>query len=349
MSDLRHQSTRRTSLIFTLLALAVGTMMFVLGLYVLTWTDEAALGGLLVVSAVALGCLAMLLHTAIAALLKTESNINRIHHAALDVVDLLKRFEPLVKIIADNSQISDAARSITNRGRESEALRQAIREEMYSGNWEAAHYLVDQMERRFGYKLEAQKLLDEMNQIREMTIEEKIGKALLLIEKLMSEYKWDRARQESERLMRLFPRHERVARLPGELNRRREAHKQELLARWKQVVERAEIDEGIAILTELDQYLTPEEAQTLRESARDVFKARLLNLGVQFSLAVQENRWRDALEVGLQIGQEFPNSRMAQEVNDKLDALRVRAGFVADAEVVQMNPQVLPIAGDEES
>lgn len=139
--------------------------------------------------------------------------------------------------------------------------------------------------------------------------------------------------------MRLFPRHERVARLPTELNRRREQHKQELLARWKEVVARAEVDEGIAILTQLDQYLTPQEAQSLRDSARDVFKARLLNLGVQFSLAVQESRWRDALEAGLQIRQEFPNSRMAQEVSEKLDVLRVRAGFVADAEIVEVNPQ----------
>ena len=48
----------------------------------------------------------------------------------------------------------------------------------------------------------------------------------------------------------------------------------------------------------LEVALTPAEAQSLRDSARDVFKARLLNLGVQFSLAVQESRWRDALEVG---------------------------------------------------
>jgi hypothetical protein len=70
-----------------------------------------------------------------------------------------------------------------------------------------------------------------------------------------------------------------------------------------------------------------------------VFKARLLNLGVQFSLAVQESRWRDALEVGLLLRQEFPNSRMAQEVHEKIETLRVRAGFVADAEVVQTRPQ----------
>jgi hypothetical protein len=47
-------------------------------------------------------------------------------------------------------------------------------------------------------------------------------------------------------------------------------------------------------------------------------------------LAVSEQRWRDALEVGLQITDEFPNSRMASEVAEKIDVLRRRAGLVAD-------------------
>lgn len=339
MSDIRHKSVRRTSWVVMLLAVAAGIGVFIAGLYQVMTPGSAAMGALLIAAGVVLACFAVILHAGIHMALKTEANVNRIHHVTLDLLDVMKRLDPLIKIIADNSQISDAARSIAHRGRESEALRQAIREEMYGGNWEGAHYLIDEMERRFGYKLEAQKLRDEMNQIREMTIEDKIGQAISHIEKLLNEHHWERARQESERLMKLFPRHERVMRLPTELNRRRESHKQDLLARWKQVVERAEVDEGIAILTELDQYLTPEEAQSLRDSARDVFKARLLNLGVQFSLAVQEARWRDALEVGLMIRQEFPNSRMAQEVTEKLDILRVRAGYVADAEIVQARSQ----------
>jgi hypothetical protein len=251
----------------------------------------------------------------------------------LDVHELLQRMAPQVRTIADNSQISDAVRSITHRESEREALRQAIREEMYGGDWEAANYLVSEMERRFGYKQEAETLRQELASARVMTIEEKINKAASHIDKILAEHRWDRARVEIERLMKLFPRHERVLALPKELARRREAQKQALLVRWKQAVERNEIDEGIVILTELDQYLTREEAQNLQDSARDVFKARLLNLGVQFGLAVSEHRWRDALEVGLRIRQEFPNSRMAQEVSERLEVLRIRAGFKTDAEI----------------
>jgi hypothetical protein len=287
-----------------------------------------ALGaGLLLVS------LSLILNAIMVVTTKTEANVNRIHNVMLEMQEALQRIAPLAKILADNSQISDAVRSITHRESEREALRQAIREEMYSGDWEAATYLVNEMERRFGYKQEAETLREELAGARVMTIEEKINQALTHIEKILSEHRWERARAEIERLVKLFPRHERVLGLPKELDRRREAQKQVLLARWKEAVARNEIDQGIVILTELDQYLTREEAQNLQDSARDVFKARLLNLGVQFGLAVSENRWRDALEIGLQIRQEFPNSRMAQEVSERIDILRIRAGFKTEAEI----------------
>ncbi|MCL2329910.1 MAG: hypothetical protein FWC56_01245, partial [Phycisphaerae bacterium] len=253
--------------------------------------------------------------------------------------DSMHRMEPHMKMLAENSQISDAVRSITHRDSEREALRQAIREEMYRSDWEAAAYLITEMERRFGYKQEAEALREELAGIRVMTIEEKIASAVRQIEKTMSDRNWDRARAEIERLMKLFPRHERVMSLPKDLASKRESQKQELLTKWKQAVARNEIDEGIAVLTELDQYLSRSEAQHLQDEARDVFKARLLNLGVQFGLAVSEHRWRDALETGLQIRSEFPNSRMAQEVSQRIETLRIRSGFKADAEITLRNDQ----------
>lgn len=344
MADIpiRNRGLRQLSFAAMLVALVAGVLLAAAGAYIVIPSRHAQqaptviIGGTaLILGGLLLAVLPLIAHLLMLVLLKTEGNINRIHHETLDVSDLLKRVEPMMKTMAENSQISDAARSIAHRDQEREALRQAIREEMYSGEWEAAHYLVDQMERRFGYMQEAKTLRAEVAQVRDMTIEEKISEVLAHIDKLMQDHRWDRAMQESERLMKLFPRHQRVMQLPAELTRRREAHKQDLLLRWAAAVQRNEIDNGITILTELDAYLTKEEAQSLRDSARHVFKARLLNLGVQFGLAVQEQRWRDALEIGLSLRQEFPNSRMAQEVAAKLDVLRVRAGFVSDAEVIQ--------------
>lgn len=331
--NLRNRVLRQTSTFATIAACVIGGLLLIVGIISLLsastsvpWLPSIAVGMALIV-------FSLILNTLISIVDKAEANVNRINNLMLDMQESLKRIEPMAKLAADNSQISDAVRAIMHRESERDALRQAIREEMYGGDWEAAAYLINEIERRFGHKLEAENLRKELANARVMTIEEKIAEAIGHIEKILVERHWDRARVEIERMMKLFPRHDRVLGLPKELANRREAHKQELLTKWKQAVARNEIDEGISILTQLDEYLTREEAQGLQDSARDVFKARLLNFGVQFSLAVSEHRWRDALEVGLQIRQEFPNSRMAQEVTQRLETLRVRAGFKTDTDV----------------
>jgi len=330
-TPIRNKSLSLLAFFVTVAAVIVGGVLVIVGLV----PTELAGRAVLVVGGLLLIVVSLMLHALVKLAVFTEANINRVHHNTVDLHDAARRMEPLLKAIADNSQFSDAARSITFRDKELEALRHALREEMFQGNWDAAMYLIEQMQTRFGYAREAEALRKELAEIREMTIEDKIGEAVSHIEKLIDERQYERARQESERLTKLFPRHERVAALPAELNRRREVRKQELLQLWNQAVQRDEVDRGIQILTELDPFLTKEEAQNLQDSARHVFKARLVTLGVSFGLAVSESRWRDALEVGLSIRQEFPNSRMAQEVGEKLETLRVRAGFTPAVEVIQ--------------
>ena len=75
--------------------------------------------------------------------------------------------------------------------------------------------------------------------------------------------------------------------------------------------------------------MTREEASQLEDTARGVFKAKLLDLGVQFRGAVTDKRWEDAIAVGEQIRTEFPNSKMAQEVTESADALRAKATSAA--------------------
>jgi len=142
----------------------------------------------------------------------------------------------------------------------------------------------------------------------------------------MDAHDWDRARREMDQLMAENPGNAEVSELPGVFTRLRSEHKRRLLKAWDESVQRNEVDRGIAILKELDQYLTPNEAAALEESVRGVFQAKLHNLGVQFSLAVTSQEWRDAYQVGRQIIEEFPNSRMAQEVRDRIHVLAQRAG-----------------------
>jgi hypothetical protein len=63
----------------------------------------------------------------------------------------------------------------------------------------------------------------------------------------------------------------------------------------------------------------------MQEIARNVFKEKREGLRSRFALAVQEHKWAEAIRLGDEIIHDFPNTRIAQEVREKMDALRQRA------------------------
>lgn len=256
---------------------------------------------------------------------KHESNAYRSYDVLMDIHKSMEDQRRQLIEMGENIQLSDAARSIAHREREQAVLRQAINEDIIREDWEAAYYLVDQLERRFGYKLEAEQLRAQIDMSRTSLMDRKIDESIDLIKKSMDALQWSQARRRIEQLVKQHPDHPRARELPGELESRRGEHKRQLLKKWDQAVQRDDVDNGIRILKELDQYLTPSEAESLKEAARDVFRAKLHNLGVQLHLAVTEGQWERALQIGEQIISEFPNSRMANEVRGKHEALRTRA------------------------
>jgi len=56
-----------------------------------------------------------------------------------------------------------------------------------------------------------------------------------------------------------------------------------------------------------------------------VFRKKLQQLGVQFALHVHDKSWTEALRIGRQITDEFPNTRMAAEVRERLPILEEKA------------------------
>jgi hypothetical protein len=269
---------------------------------------------------------------------KTEANTHRVHDVMIDLYQTAEWIKAPVRSIAEDIKISDAARSLAHREKEIAALRSAIRDELSKGNWELAASLVRQIEERFGYKDEAERLREDIVETRKFVIETKIEEALAQIDLSMEGSDWPTAIRESERLMNLFPNDDRVRNLPAIIEQRREKHKRDLLREWDSVVQRREVDRAVEMLQKLDQYLTPEEAGVVQASAREILKDQLLNLGMQFKLAVADRRWRDALEVGVEIIEERPNSKMAEEVRQMIPKLRERAGMTAEAVVIDQRP-----------
>lgn len=328
---LRFPQLRRAASAATILSCIAALTLLALGTYralMTTGADEGELalktvlplagGAVLMAWTVATWCLLELSG-------KSESHAFRTYDVLQDMRSTLDEHTRALQAISENSQLSDAARSIAHREREQDVLRQAINEDIVREDWEGAYYLVEQLERRFGYKLESEALRRDIDNSRTTLIERKIQEQVAKIKTLLSAHQWDPARRGIDHLAKHHPNHPGVQDLPQEFDLRWGEHKRRLLKEWDMAVQRDDVDNGIRILRELDQYLKPSEAEALKEGARDVFRAKLHNLGVQFSIAVTEHQWSRAIEIGDQIIEQFPNSRMANEVREKYDVLKNRA------------------------
>jgi hypothetical protein len=269
--------------------------------------------------------ISVMLMTITPLLLKMESTAARQLSAVRDLNEVVSKQNAILELIVENTHISDAAKALAHRDQELDALRTAIRDDVRNEQWELALNLVDEVEKRFGYKEEADRIREEVDDARNSAIQSKLSEAIEMIESHFQSHEWDRAQSEIDRLLHALPDHAMILALQDRMEVLKAQHKDELKLDWNEAVRRSDTDRAIDVLRELDQYLSTAEAEALQSSARDVFKEKLLQLGVQFRFAVTERRWNDALAIGLELIREFPNARMASEVRDAMDTLRERA------------------------
>ncbi len=327
----RFRQLRRLLVVLAVLPIAGGAALIAVGIVRATPPERWWLiigGGVLILHS-------LLLWLVGHSLLKVDANTARVAVALYDLLEELQKHSGQLHELVDNARLSDAARSLAHREEEGNALRAAIRSEIAERDWEGALYLISEMERRFGYKEEAARLREQLRHEQASFYHAEVARAIPLIERLFDAYEWEQADLEIGRLLKAFPDEPRFVQLLDDLQQRKLARKQVLVRTFTEAVQRddIDIDTGMKVLQELDQYLTREEAKELEDSARKVVKGKLQQLGVRFRFAVTEERWRDALEVGVSIIEEFPNSRIAHEVHDLLKVLRERAGLPADVEV----------------
>ncbi len=247
------------------------------------------------------------------------------------MTERLDQLAILLNLMSEQQLLSDRAISIAYREKDREALRRAVHEEMGRHDWDAAISLVADMERAFGMKAEAQRLRKEIEDHRHDLVRKQIQEVVQMIDKHTRGEQWNAAIREADKLLQQFPDNEQVKNLPHEIDARRMAHKKQLLQSWHEAVARHDNDGSIDILKQLDPYLTPVEAEAMQETVRSVFKEKLNTLGAQFAQAAKEKNIADATRIGDAIMKEFPNSRMAQEVREILDAMKKRAAEPAGA------------------
>lgn len=221
--------------------------------------------------------------------------------------------------------LSDTAKRIAYRQEDVNAVRRAIRDDISKGDFDAAMILVTEMATTFGYREESEQYREQITQARAKETERKVAQATKQLDDIINRKDFERASKEAAKLRRLHPDSEAVGLAVRRVVQAREAHKQALEREFLAAAERDDVDRAIQLLHELDRYLTEEEAEPFRETARGVIGKRRDNLGVQFKIAVHDKQWLQALNVGEQIIRDFPNTRMADEVRGMIDLLRERA------------------------
>jgi len=320
----RHSWQFRWHVVFTLIIIVTG-LLFLVGMIAGPASDgdvnviqviaRAALWGAILFAAFSI---LLLLREAVQSLKKNSEILD-------NTVEMLSRQNNLLVKISQASRLSDTAKEIVFRDSEQMELAESALTKLHQHDFDEAESMVRAIGKHPKYKELAERLAQMTTKYRSATEEGRVNQIISHIEDLFDQKRWIQAAGQIENLTKMFPYSEKAKTMPQRLRESKDRQKSELLAEWDLAVHEKDTDRGLEILKELDLYLTPNEALALRESASTVFKTKLHNLGVEFSVAVADQNWKKALQTGRNIVQNFPNSRMASEIRGKMDILQERA------------------------
>jgi len=237
----------------------------------------------------------------------------------------LEKLRQVVNQVNQSIHVSETAKSIAFRDNDTQTLRDAVFDKLQQKDFDSAYEIIDEVAHRTGYTKLAEQLHVQADKYRDATDIERMNQLIAHIEKHLDDHQWVKASAQIEGLIKEYPANEKVLAMWQRLSEKKDERKKVLLNAWDDAVKRQATDRSLEILRELDQYLTPNEALALQEAARDVFRTKLHNLGVQFSLAISGGQWAKALETGQELIRDFPNSRMAEEIRAKIDVLKTHA------------------------
>ena len=237
------------------------------------------------------------------------------------VADSLEAIGTELAQINHSTRVSETAKAIAFRDMDRQSLREAVFDKLQQQDFGAANEIIAEIAERPEYRGLAEQLRAQSDRYHDATDQERVNQIIAHIDKLLDDYQWVRASAQIEGLIKTHPDSEKAKGMRQVLYDRKQGRKRVLLAAWDDAIQAQETDRSLEILKELDSYLTPNEALALQEAARDVFRSKLHNLGVQFSIAVTEKQWDKALDIGQQIINDFPNSKMSGEIRGKLDVL----------------------------
>ncbi len=235
---------------------------------------------------------------------------------------MLEKNRSVLTQINQNTRLSETAKTMAFRDADRQSLREAVFDKLQQQDFDTAYEIIDEIAHSTIYQELAEQLRAEADKYHDATDAERVNQVIALIEKLFENYQWAKASSRIERLIKDYPKSEEAKAMRQKLLDKKQERKKILLTAWDDAVKRQDTDRSLEVLRELDLYLTPNEGLALQEAARDVFRNKLHNLGVRFSLAISEKRWDEAVKTGERIMHDFPNSRMAEEIREKWNILK---------------------------
>ncbi len=238
------------------------------------------------------------------------------------IAEALEKNRSILTQINQSTRLSETAKTIAFRDTDRQSLREAVFDKLQQQDFDTTYEIIDEIACRPEYKELAEQLRAQATKYHDATDTERESQVIAHIEKLFESYQWAKASAQIERLIKAYPNSEEAKVMRQKLLDKKEGRKKVLLNAWDDAVKRQATNRSLQILRELDLYLTPNEGLALQEAARDVFRTKLHNLGVQFSLAVSGRQWSKAVDIGRQIIHDFPNSKMAEEIRENLDVLQ---------------------------
>ncbi|MDD5459541.1 MAG: hypothetical protein PHF37_09140 [Phycisphaerae bacterium] len=245
------------------------------------------------------------------------------------IISTLEKNRAILSQLNSSVRLSETARAIAFKDFDKQALREAVFDKLQQKDFAGVDAVIEEIDHHSAYKDLVEQLKNQVQKFREATEQERVNQFIEQIEKLFETYQWTKASVDIEKLIEAFPNSEKARGMRQRLVERKGERKKVLLKAWDDAVNRHDTDRSLEILKELDLYLTPNEALALQEAAKDVFRSKLHNLGVQFSLAVSEKQWQNATAAAQQIIKEFPNSKMAAEIRQNWDMLQQRVEEIA--------------------
>lgn len=227
--------------------------------------------------------------------------------------------------ILEAMQMSENAKRILFRDRELELIRKTVQGDIESGDFHAALVLCDQMANVFGAVEEAEDMRTKVQEIIHQHHEERIREEMQQLSKLLDAHQWVDAYQYAAKMRRLYPESPLLHDLEQRIASVRTEYGHQLETRFLEAAKNEDVETAMALLRELDGYLTPEEARRFRDTADSVIVTYRESLSARFKMAISDHRWRDANEFGEELIRQFPNTKMALEVTDMLETIQVRA------------------------